>query len=49
MTPYEAVYGQLPTSPISYIPRCFKVQAVDQILHNYAAMLACLKDNLHQA
>lgn len=32
MTPYEAVYGQLPPSPISYIPGCSKVQEVDQLL-----------------
>jgi len=49
MTPYEAVYYQLPSSPTSYIPRCSKVQELDQILQNHAAMLAYLKDNLHQA
>ncbi len=49
MTPCEAVYGQLPPSPTSYIPRCSKVQAVDQLLQNRATMLARLKDNLHQA
>jgi len=49
MTPYEAVYGQLPPSPISYIPRCSKVQVVDQLLQNHATMLARLKDNIHQA
>eukprot|EP00253_Pinus_taeda_P013402 PITA_13402 len=45
MTPYEAVYGQLPPSPISYI----KVQAVDQLLQNRTTMLAHLRENLHQA
>ena len=40
MTPCEAMYGQLPPSPISYIPGCSKVQALS---------LARLKDNLHQA
>lgn len=49
MTPYEAVYGQLPPSPTSYLPGTSKVQAVDQLLQNYATMLAHLKDNLHQA
>eukprot|EP00253_Pinus_taeda_P025507 PITA_25507 len=47
MTPYEIVYGQLPPSPISYIPGCSKVQAVDQLLQNRATMIARLKDNLH--
>ena len=32
MTPYEAVYGQLPPSPTSYIMGCSKVQAMDQLL-----------------
>lgn len=49
MNQYEAVYGQLPPSPISYIPGCSKVQSVDQLLQNHAAMLSHLKDNLHQA
>eukprot|EP00253_Pinus_taeda_P005793 PITA_05793 len=48
MTPYELVYGQLPPSPISYIPRCSKVQAIDQIIYKHATMIAHLKDNLHQ-
>ena len=48
MTPYETVYGQLPTLPTSYIPGCSKVQAVDQLLQNRATMLAHLKNNLHQ-
>lgn len=49
MTPYEVVYGQLPPSPTSYLPRSSKVQAMDQLLQNHATMLARLKDNLHQA
>eukprot|EP00253_Pinus_taeda_P029744 PITA_29744 len=49
MTPYEAVYGQLPPSPTSYIHGCLKVHAVDQLLQNRATMLAHLKENLHQA
>eukprot|EP00253_Pinus_taeda_P004931 PITA_04931 len=49
MTPYEAVYGQLPPSPTSYIKICLKVQAVDQLLHNRTTMLAYLRENLHQA
>ena len=49
MTPYEAMYGQLPPSPISYILGCSKMQAVDQLLQNCAAMITHLKDNLHQA
>eukprot|EP00253_Pinus_taeda_P027839 PITA_27839 len=49
MTPYEAVYGQLPPSPTYYIHECSKVQAVDQLLQNHATMLAHLKENLHQA
>ena len=49
MTQYEAVYGQVPPSPISNIPGCSKVQVVDQILQNHATMIACLKDNIHQA
>jgi len=49
MTPYEAVYRQLPPSPTSYIQGCSKVQAVDQLLQNHATMLAHLKENLHQA
>lgn len=32
VTPYEAMYGQLPPSPISYIPVCSKVQTIDQLL-----------------
>jgi len=49
MTPYEAVYGQLPRSPISYLKGCSKVQAVDQLLQHRATMLAHLRENLHQA
>lgn len=49
MTPYEAVYGQLPPLPISYILGCSKVQAVDRLLLNRATMISHLKDNLHQA
>eukprot|EP00253_Pinus_taeda_P033511 PITA_33511 len=48
MTPYEAVYGQLPPSPTSYIKECSKVQAVDQLLQNRSTMLAHLRENLHQ-
>eukprot|EP00253_Pinus_taeda_P023975 PITA_23975 len=48
MTPYEAVYGQLPPSPTSYIKGCSKVQAMDQLLHNRATMLTHLRENLHQ-
>eukprot|EP00253_Pinus_taeda_P033967 PITA_33967 len=49
MTPYEAVYVQLPPSPTSYIKGCSKVQAVDQLLQNRATMLAHLREDLHQA
>eukprot|EP00253_Pinus_taeda_P011014 PITA_11014 len=49
MTPYEAVYGQLPPSPTSYLKGCSKVQAVDQLLQHRANMLAHLQENLHQA
>ena len=49
MTPYEVVYGQFPPSPTSYIPGCYKVRAVDQLLQNCETLLAHLKDNLHQA
>eukprot|EP00253_Pinus_taeda_P036274 PITA_36274 len=49
MTPYEAVYGQLPPSPTSYLKGCSKVQAVDQLLQHRATMLAHLRENLHQA
>eukprot|EP00253_Pinus_taeda_P020427 PITA_20427 len=49
LTPYEAVYGQLPPSPNSYIKGCSKVQAVGQLLQNHTTMLAHLRENLHQA
>ena len=49
MMPYEAVYGQLPPSPASYVPGCSKVQVIDQLLENHTTMIAHLKDNLHQA
>eukprot|EP00253_Pinus_taeda_P008474 PITA_08474 len=49
MTPYEAIYCQLPPSPTSYIKGCSKVQAVDQLLQNRSTMLAHLRENLHQA
>ena len=49
MSTYEAVYGKIPPSHTSYIPGFSKVKAVDQLLQNCATMLACLKDNLHQA
>eukprot|EP00253_Pinus_taeda_P021975 PITA_21975 len=49
MTPYEAVYGQLPPSPTLYLKGCSKVQAVDQLLQHRATMLAHLRENLHQA
>ena len=43
VTPYEAVYGQLPPSPTSYIKGCSKVQAVDQLLQNRKTMIAILE------
>eukprot|EP00253_Pinus_taeda_P025117 PITA_25117 len=49
MTPYEAVYDQLPPSLTSYIKGCSKVQAVDQLLQDRSTMLAHLRENLHQA
>eukprot|EP00253_Pinus_taeda_P005972 PITA_05972 len=49
LTPYEAVYGQLPPSPTSYLKGCSKVQAVDQLLQHHATMLAHLRENLNQA
>ena len=49
MTPYEAVYGQLPPLPTSYLKECSKVQAVDQLLQCRTTMLAHLRENLHQA
>eukprot|EP00253_Pinus_taeda_P003446 PITA_03446 len=49
MTPYEAVHGQLPPSPTSYLTECSKVQAVGQLLQHRATMLANLRENLHQA
>eukprot|EP00253_Pinus_taeda_P009634 PITA_09634 len=49
MIPYEAVYGQLPPSPTSYLKGCSKFQAVDQLLQHRATMLAHLQQNLHQA
>eukprot|EP00253_Pinus_taeda_P032510 PITA_32510 len=49
MTPYEAIYGQLPPSPTSYIQGSSKVQVVDHLLQNRTAMLAHLRENLHQA
>eukprot|EP00253_Pinus_taeda_P034520 PITA_34520 len=49
MTPYEAVYGQLPPSPTSYIKGCSKVQAMDQLLQSRSTMLAHLRENIHQA
>eukprot|EP00253_Pinus_taeda_P032978 PITA_32978 len=48
MTPCEAVYGQLPPSPTSYINGCSKVQAVDQLLQNRSTMLTHLRENLYQ-
>ena len=42
MTPYEAVYGQLPPSPTSYIKGCSKVQGVDQLLQHCATMIASM-------
>eukprot|EP00253_Pinus_taeda_P005683 PITA_05683 len=46
MTPYEAVHGQLPPSPTSYLKGCSKVQAVDQLLQHRATMLAHLQFRL---
>ena len=48
MTRYEAVYGQIPPSPVPYLPSCSKVGEFDQLLQNHAAMIAHLKDNQHQ-
>eukprot|EP00253_Pinus_taeda_P003397 PITA_03397 len=49
MTPYEAVYGQHPPSPTSYLTGCSKVQVVDQLLQHRATMLSHLHENIHQA
>ena len=49
MTPYEAMYGKQPPSPITYLPSMSKVQEVETLLQNCEWTLVALKDNLARA
>ena len=49
MTPFEVVYGQKPPSFLSYLSSVSKVQAVDQMLKVWEAILRTLKENLVMA
>jgi hypothetical protein len=49
MTPFEVVYGQKPTSVLSYLLGTSKVQAVDQTLIVQEDILRTLKENLVMA
>ena len=49
MNPFEAVYGHKPPSILSYLPGVSKVQAVDQTLTVWEAILCTLKENLVMA
>jgi hypothetical protein len=49
MTPFEAVYGQKPSSVLSYLLGTSKVQAIDQTLTVWGDILRTLKENLVMA
>ena len=49
MTPFEAIYGQMTPSVLSYLPGVSKVQAVDQMLTVRETILCTLKENLIMA
>jgi hypothetical protein len=49
MTPFEAVYGHMPPSVLSYLPGTLKVQVVDQTLIVREDILHTLKENLVMA
>ena len=49
MTPFEVVYGQNPSSVLSYIPGVSKVQEVEKNLTVCEAIICALKDNLVMA
>jgi hypothetical protein len=49
MTPYEPMYGQIPSIIITYLPGTSKVQYIDTMQQVRTTTLAALKDNLHVA
>jgi hypothetical protein len=49
MIPFEAIYGQKPSSVLSYFPSVSKVQVVDQMITIQEAILRTLKENLVMA
>lgn len=49
MTPFEAVYVQMPPSILSYLLSVLKVEEVDKTLTVWANILCTLKDNLDMA
>jgi hypothetical protein len=46
MTPFEVVYGQFPSSMISYLPYFLKVREADNTLTTPTNILHALKDKL---
>jgi hypothetical protein len=49
MTPFEEIYGQNPSSVLSYMPGVLKVQEVENNLTVQEDILHSLKDNLVMA
>ncbi|KAH9779621.1 hypothetical protein KPL71_007762 [Citrus sinensis] len=49
MTPFEAVYGFPPPSPLAYVPGTSRVQAVDEYVRDRDAILRELRHNLSVA
>ena len=47
MTPYQAVYGQVPPILLPYTPNNSPVQEVDVVLRNQDRILHILQDNIH--
>ena len=49
MTPYQALYGKIPPTISTYIPKTAKLQSVEDALLERDATLQLLKDNLVRA
>ena len=47
MTPYQAVYGQVPPILLPYTPNNSPIQEVDMVLRNQDRILHILRDNIH--
>jgi hypothetical protein len=49
MTPFEVVYGRLPSRLLSYVPGTTQVAAIDEVLKFREGIIGILQHNLQRA